>query len=288
MAIKVAQLDKKDIERLSCVSFIDINIIRRKLEGESVIFVAFDESEACGIIALEPVGVSHRLSYLFVDDKKRRRGIGRSLFDAVRIYDPKVYLEEGESLLPDIDAFLDACGYVLLHKKELYIFDRNEDTVAYCADFMRMHGDALMGMMRRHGFAASAMGMARPGLIETLEEKIGEGFDEEMNPFNIKNLDDDWSYIVHKDDEPAAFVACSSSKGELTVEMLAADRDHRGGGPAMMALVTLFGNILENDDIKRVATAVTGEDSDVVRLLDDKFYELITEKKIIKVFTLAE
>lgn len=287
MAAKIVQLDRNDIERLGCVSFIDVNMVKRKLEEETIIFVAFDESDACGMIALEPVGVSHRLSYLFVDEKKRRRGIGRSLFDAVRIYDPKVYIDEGEVLLPDIDAFLTACGFVLLQEKDVYIFDRNDETEAYCKDFMRMHGDAVMRMMRRHGFEVSAMGMARPGLIETLGEKIGEGFDEDMNPFNIKNLDEDWSYIVHKDERPAAFVACSSSGSELTVEMLAADRDNRGGGPAIMALMTLFEKILESDEIGRVAAAVTREDSDVARLLDDKFYELITEKYTTRIFTLA-
>lgn len=287
MAIIVAKLDKSEIERLGCVSFIDINIVKRKLEEESVIFVAFDEKDVCGMIALEPVGTSHRLSYLFVDEKKRNSGIGRSLFDAVRIYDPRVYLGEDESIPSDIDAFLEACGYVLLKEKDLYTFDKNEETSAYCEGFMRMHGDAVMGMMRRHGFEACSMGMARPGLIESLGEKIGEGFDEEMNPFNIKNLDEEWSFIVHKDDVPAAFVACSSTEEELTVEMLAADRDHRGGGPAIMALVTLFEKILADDGIRRVVTSVGRDNDDAARLLDDKFYELITAKKSIRIFTLA-
>ena len=68
---------------------------------------------------------------------------------------------------------------------------------------------------------------------------------------------------------------CSRTEEELTVEMRAADRDHRGGGPAIMALVTLFEKILADDGIRRVVTSVGRDNDDAARLLDDKFYELI-------------
>ena len=288
MAVKVVRLDNDDAERLSCVSFIDVNIVKRKLEEEAVAFAAFDEGEVCGAIVLEPLGVSNMLTYLYVIKQKRRQGIGKSLLDAVRIYDPKIYLEEGETLSDDIDSFLTDCGFVQSREIDLYSFEKTEETLAYCDGFMRMHGNAVMQMMERRGFEAVKMGMARPGLIDKLGDEIGEGFDEEMNPFNIINLDEDWSYIVSKDDEPAAFVACTTYESKLAIEMLCAREDHMGAGPAMMALMTLLERIVADDGITEVTTAVTKENDDIVKLLDDKFYELISDKKKVRIFTRAD
>lgn len=287
MAVKIAKIEKDDVERLCFVDFIDIGILRQKQEEDPVVFVAFDEKDACGIIALEPIGVSHRLAYLYVAPHVRRAGIGRSLLDAVRIYDPKICLEEGEHLQEDIDLFLTNCGFVLNREVDLYTFDRTEETLAYCGDLMRMHGNAVMEMMRRRGFDVMMMGMAPRGLLDKLGEEIGEGFDEEMNPFNIKNLDEDWSYIVSKGEEPVAFVACTCSEGRLSVEMLCARKDYMGLGPAMMALMTLLERVMSDDSLEKVTTAVMRKNDDVVKLLDDKFYELITDKKKVKIFTRA-
>ncbi len=288
MIAKIIRLYKKDIENLGCVNFIDINIVRRKLDEESVIFAAMDEEGVCGIISIEPVGATYRLAYLHVIKEKRRRGIGTALVDAVRIFDPKIHLEEGDPVPEEILSFLDFSGFRLNREMDVFCFDRTPETMEFCRDFMEEHGRPVMRMMKRHGFGATPMGMAGPGLIERLGDEIGSGFDEEMNPFNIRNLDEDWSYIVHKDDIPAAFVACTHRDDMVSIEMLCSHRDYLAGGPGMMALMTILERIYRDGSVMRASTAVRKEHKDMIRMLDARFYDIIKERKNVKVFTLAE
>jgi hypothetical protein len=134
---------------------------------------------------------------------------------------------------------------------------------------------------------AVKMKLAPAEVVEKLGEEIAAGYDEDKNPFNVKHLDLDWSYIVSKDDFPAAFIACVKDGGLLKIEQLAAHKDYMMLGPAMLAMLTVMERTMVDSDITQVQAGVTTDNDEMNRLIGGKLEPLVTDTKQVKIYALV-
>lgn len=286
MAYEIVKIKREDVSKLDPGSFLDIERIEKDLLADTVVYVAFDGSAPVGIITLEPVGSIYRTSYFYVTREARRKGVGTELIDAVRSYDPKIYINDK---MQGYETMLSA--FVHMDIGEVrdvteYTFSLNDETLGYFKKMRKEHGEPIMSRMKEHGFSVSTMTEATDELMEKLGEEMGEGFDEDENPENVKGLSKDCSYIVSKEGEPAAFIACVNEEDALRVEVLSAHKKCRGTGAAPLALFAIIDRVVDDDSINCVKAAVTDENDDIKKIVDDKLNGLITGKKQMKIFEL--
>lgn len=287
MATEIVRIKRENISKLDPESFLDIDKIEKGLMKDTIVYVAFEDGEPAGIVTLEPVGSIYRTSYFFVSERFRHRGVGRSMMQAVRSYDPKIYINDS---MQGYETMLSAFGHMgvrQLKEVNFYGFDRNEETMAACMELMKEKGLDLMEMLHRHGYVAQRMKMAAPEVIEKLGEEIGRGYNEENNPFNIKDLDLSWSHIVTKDGFPAAFIACVTDGDTLRIELLCAHNAFKRRGASMMALFSVMERVLVNPDISRVVTGVMVNNEEMTHIINDKLKSLLTQAGQSKVYALV-
>lgn len=287
MAHEIIRIKREDISKLDSSSFIDLERVEKDLLTDTVVYVAFEDGEPAGIITLEPVGSIYRTSYFFVAEDFRNKGIGKDLIESVRSYDPKIYInDEMQGYSTMLSAFGNM-GFEKIREVSVYEFDRNEDTIRACMEMMKKTGLDVMDMLRRHGYQISKMKMTQTEIIEKLGEEIGAGYDEALNPFNVKDLDLDWSYIVSKDDFPVSFIVCVVKGDTIRIEQLCAHEEYKRHGAAMLAMLTVMERIMVDSDIKHVETAVGSENDEMKHIVDENLNGLITGVRESKVYALV-
>ena len=287
MSREIVRISKEDICKLDKSNFIDIEKTEKGLMAGTVIYAAFEDGDPAGIVTLEPVGSIFRTSYFFVAEMYRRKGIGTELARAVRSYDPKIYIDDDMQGYETMLAAFCHMGIGLVSEMIVYRFERCQETMDVCMDLINERGLDIMDMLRRHGYMAVKMRLAPDDVIEKLGEEIAAGYDEDKNPFNVKELDLDWSYIVVKDGFPAAFIACVKEDGNLRIEQLAAHSDYRMIGPAMLAMLTVIERVMVDRKVSSVETGVTTDDDEMKRLIEAKLIDLVSDTKQVKVYALV-
>lgn len=287
MAHEIIRIKREDIAKLDSTSFIDLERVEKELLLDTVVYVAFEDGDPAGIITLEPVGSIYRTSYFFVAEKYRNKGLGKALIESVRSYDPKIYInDEMQGYSTMLSAFGNM-GIEKVREVNVYEFDRSNDTLDACMDMMNKKGLDVMDMLRRHGYQISKMKMTPAEIIEKLGEEIGAGYDESINPFNVKDLDLDWSYIVSKDGFPVAFIVCVVKGDTIRIEQLCAHDDFKRHGAAMLAMLTVIERIMVDSDIKHVKTGVSKENDEMMHIVDENLKSLITGVRESKVYALV-
>jgi GNAT superfamily N-acetyltransferase len=287
MATEIVRIKRENISKLDPKSFLDIDKIEKGLMKDTIVYVAFEEGEPAGIVTLEPVGSVYRTSYFFVSEKYRHKGVGRKMMEAVKSYDPKIFINDSMQGYETMISAFEHMGVRMVKEVNFYGFDRNEETMASCMNMMKEKGLDLMEMLHRHGYVAQRIKMTSQEVIEKLGEEIGHGFDEDNNPFIIKHLDTSWSHIVTKDGFPAAFIACVVEDDTLRIEQLCAHRSFKRRGASMMALFSVMERILVDPEISRVVTGVVSKNEEMTHIIIDKLGVLLTEAGQSKVYALV-
>ena len=286
MNCEIVRIRREDIGKLDAASFLDIERIEKELLSDTVVYIAFAEGEPAGIITLEHVGAIYRTSYFFVAEKFRKKGVGNALMKAVRSYDPKIYINDDMGGYETMLSAFSHMGFDLIREENIYSFERTEETIEVCMDMMNSKGLQLMDMLRRHGYGICRMKTADSGIIERLGEEIGDGYDESMNPFNVKDIDMDWSYIVVKDGFPVAFIVCVTKDDILYIEQLCAHDEYKRQGAAMLAMLTVIERLMIDRNVLHVRTAVRKGNNEMTHIVDEKLKNLIRQVRQAKVYAL--
>ena len=251
--------------------------------------VAFDGEEPIGIIVVRSIGTSNEISYLFVKSQYRNKEIGKSLVTTVESYSPRACVTCGKEDYEDYQGFFAACDMKLIKDQELYDFSLSDRSINAIAEFISKRGRRISKRLARKGYAIMPFTEAGEGLLNVLYDDIGEGFDPDVNPFDIKDINSDYSYLAVKDGIPAAFLISTKSNSIVRLEQLSVKNDLQMKGISIALIVRFTNDIKMNyengsKDVEMVRTIIDRDDDEMSSFIGDKFNEIITEKRFRRIY----
>ena len=261
--------------------------VRHSLSRGGVILGAEIDERIVGIVILEFVP-RPRLTYVFVEEKFREKGIGTQLVKAAithtrghNISDVKANVILQNQYGEVTDQILRKTGFKMKETAIVIRSANDERCSRQWATFMKERGKRICGAMVGSGYKTLPFSEASSENLEKLKASIGREFPSDLDPFSfISNQADhlvpEYSFITLKDDDPVAFVTVTTVDNiTLVFQQLSTALRYQGKGVFLLPFVAFMERFLAGGTCK--VSAVIFDRNDRMQRLVQSFISSLVE-----------
>jgi hypothetical protein len=144
-------------------------------------------------------------------------------------------------------SFISSCGFNQEKKLEELSFSTEREYSEGCWEEFKRTTEPILKRMKLRGYSCISFEEGHRQL-KLLGKDIGEDFEGGLNPFELDDLSERWSYLCIKDKEPVAFLAASFSDGIIDIRQFSCSRGHRNTGAALLPLYEFSSNVMETQE----------------------------------------
>ena len=262
--------------------------VRHSLTRDGIIIGAHHEERPVGIAVIEFVP-KLRLTYVFVEEKFRKQGIGTQLVKTALTHAGDKSAGEVETCVitqneygEAIDHILRKTGFEMIETATISRAANDERFIRIWAEFMKRKGERICRAMVGRGFNTLSFSEASSETFDRLKASIGREFVSDLDPFSyFANKNDrlvpEYSFITLKDDDPVAFVTLTTmDEKTLVFQQLSTALRHQGNGCFLLPLVAFAEQFLAGGAYSKVTSVISDKNNKAQRLVQS-FFSSFTE-----------
>ena len=251
----------KKIENYAEVMFSFPVTIKYFAEVESaggIIFCGFEEDEPIAIICLKKLSFVYDVSYIYVNEKYRNRGIAGELikYTSDTIGSLHFRILTNNEYAPACERIAEKFNMRLYREATFYKFEVDEESKRLWEEKKPEFLDHIKRLEKRNGLhKCVSFAEADKSLLDKLKNELGRGLSSGLNPFTLPDIDRDFSMIVTRevngDTEVVGFYAVRKVGKKMIHEISSAKK----GRTIVYAVPQYFDRIFESE-IEKVSCVV--------------------------------
>ena len=253
--------------------------VHHGMTKDGILFGAYFEEIMAGIVILE-FAPSPILTYVFVEERFRRQGIGTQLVEAAMTYTRnKSATKLSVNLIPQnvygnvTDHMLRKIGFEIMETATIIRCANDEHCSTKWAVFMEEKGERICKALAGRGFKTLPFSEVPAVSFDKLKPSIGKEFPPYLNPFSfIHNQTDrlvpEYSFVTLNDDQPVAFVTVTTVDDKtLVFQQLSTALSHRSRGIFLLPFGAFMERFFAGDGYRKVSAVVLDKNDKMQRLI---------------------
>lgn len=270
--------------------------VRHSLTEDGILLGAYLAEEPVGIAVIE-LAPRALLAYVFVEEKRREKGIGTQLVKGALTLAQKRHAEEVTACVITQNEYGRAAGNMLC-KTGFQLADTST-IIRYANDekcsrswklFMEERGRRICSHFAERGFKTLPFNEVPSEIVNGLKNSMGWKFPANLDPFRyISNRSDslvpEYSFITLKDDEPVSFAAVTTADGQtLVFQQLSTAFGYQGSGIFLLPFAAFMDKFLTGKAYSKASAVIFDRNERMQRLVKSFIGQLAESIKTQKVY----